>query len=306
MSIKPMGATQWAMLILLSLLWGGSFFFMKVASIELPVLSIVCIRVLLAALSLYGYLRVSGIDVPMAWGYWKLFLYLGLFNNILPFSLLIFGMSELGSALAAILNATTPLFTIVVAHLYTSDEKLSVQKIIGVVLGVVGVGVLMGGGNMANHGSLLAILACLGAALSYAIASMIGRKLAALALDATSIAFGQVAASSLLLLPVVLLIDTPWNLALPSRSVILSLLALGVLSTALAYVLFFKLIASAGATNTVLVTLLVPISAMVLGVALLDENIAGQQLLGMALISLGLAAIDGRLLQRFSISRAGN
>jgi len=104
----------------------------------------------------------------------------------------------------------------------------------------------------------------------------------------------------------VLLIDTPWNLALPSRSVILSLLALGVLSTALAYVLFFKLIASAGATNTVLVTLLVPISAMVLGVALLDENIAGQQLLGMALISLGLAAIDGRLLQRFSISRAGN
>jgi len=159
---------------------------------------------------------------------------------------------------------------------------------------------------MANHGSLLAILACLGAALSYAIASMIGRKLAALALDATSIAFGQVAASSLLLLPVVLLIDTPWNLALPSRSVILSLLALGVLSTALAYVLFFKLIASAGATNTVLVTLLVPISAMVLGVALLDENIAGQQLLGMALISLGLAAIDGRLLQRFSISRAGN
>jgi len=147
MSIKPMGATQWAMLILLSLLWGGSFFFMKVASLELPVLSIVYIRVLLAALSLYGYLRVSGIDVPMAWGYWKLFLYLGLFNNILPFSLLIFGMSELGSALAAILNATTPLFTIVVAHLYTSDEKLSVQKIIGVVLGVVGVGVLMGGGK---------------------------------------------------------------------------------------------------------------------------------------------------------------
>lgn len=298
MSIKPMGTIEWLMLFFLSLLWGGSFFFMKVASLELPVLSIVLIRVLLAALSLYVYLRIRGIRIPMQWDYWKLFFYIGLFNNVLPFSLLIFGISEIGSALAAILNATTPLFTIVVAHLYTNDEKLSVPKLLGVLLGVIGVGVLVGGSVLAGNSSLLAIVACLGAALSYAIAAMIGRKLAALKLDATTTAFGQVSASSLLLLPAVLLVDTPWEFSVPSSVALLSLIALGVLSTALAYVLFFKLIARAGATNAVLVTLLVPVSAMVLGVLLLDEVITVQQLIGMALISLGLAAIDGRLLQR--------
>jgi len=304
MSIKPMGTVEWLMLILLSLLWGGSFFFMKIASVELPVLSIVLVRVFLAALSLYAYIKIRAISIAGQWKYWKLFFYIGLFNNVVPFSLLIFGISEIGSALAAILNATTPLFTIVVAHLYTNDEKISLAKLSGVFLGVVGVGVLVGGNGMLENGSVLAVLACLGAALSYAIASMVGRKLAALKLDAASTSFGQVTASSLLLLPAVLWIDTPWQLSAPSSIAVLALIALGVLSTALAYVLFFKLIARAGATNAVLVTLLVPVSAMVLGVMLLDEVISMHQVIGMALISVGLAAIDGRLLQRLSFKRA--
>jgi len=306
MSGKAMGTVEWLMLILLSLLWGGSFFFIKIASVELPVLSIVLVRVFLAALSLYVYIKIRGICLAGQWKCWKLFFYIGLFNNVVPFSLLIFGISEIGSALAAILNATTPLFTMVVAHLYTSDEKISPAKLSGVLLGVVGVGVLVGGTEMLENGSLLAILACMGAALSYAIASMVGRKLAALKLDAAGMSFGQVTASSLLLLPAVLWIDMPWRLSAPSSIVILALIALGVLSTALAYVLFFKLIARAGATNAVLVTLLVPVSAMVLGVMLLDEVISMHQLIGMGLISAGLAAIDGRLLQRMGFKRVQN
>ena len=303
MTIKPMGLMQWLILMLLSLLWGGSFFFMKFAVLELPVLSIVLIRVSLAALFLGAYLFFSGVKLPLKWQCWRLFFFLGLFNNVVPFSLLIFGMSEIASGLAAILNATTPVFTILVAHFYTSDEKITTHKMIGVLLGLAGVTVLVVGDSLNTDQSLLAIFACLGAALSYAIAAMIGRQFAALKMAPSAIAMGQVSASSALLIPLVLLFDKPWQLTMPSFGTVYALLALGILSTALAYVLFFKLIASAGATNAVLVTLLVPVSAIALGILFLNEALKTQHLLGMALIALGLLAIDGRLLQRFSVRR---
>ena len=298
MAIKPMGVQQWGMLILLSILWGGSFFFMKLALDELPVFSIVFVRVSLGALCLYFFLRISGTKIPSQWLQWRLFFYLGIFNNIIPFSLLIYGMSEIASALAAILNATTPLFTIVVAHFYTSDEKITPAKVSGILLGVLGVGVLVGVDVLDADNSLLAILACLGAALSYAVAAMFGRQFKQLAIGPTAGAFGQVCASSVLLIPLVFMFESPLQIPIPSQEIIAALLALGILSTALAYVLFFKLIETAGATNAVLVTLLVPVSASGLGVILLNEQITSQQLLGMALIGAGLIAIDGRLFNR--------
>jgi drug/metabolite transporter (DMT)-like permease len=285
------------MLLLLSVLWGGSFFFMKVALLELPTFTIVLLRVGLAALTLYAYLKMVKLNVPASLQVWKLFFYLGFFNNIIPFGLIIYGMTEIASGLASILNATTPLFTIVVAHFATDDEKISARKLLGVGLGMLGVSVLIGVEVFSGASdSLFAMLACLGAGLSYSFASIIGRGFKKHNVPSSVSAFGQVFASSLMLIPVVMFLDQPWLLNMPSVETIISLVALGTLSTALAYVLFFGLIAQAGATNAVLVTLLVPVSAILLGWLILNEQLSLNHFIGMGLIALGLAAIDGRLI----------
>ncbi len=297
--MKTMGVQQWLMLFLLSVLWGGSFFFMKVALDELPVFTIVLLRVSSAALMLYLFLKITKVEIPSSLKIWRLFFYLGLFNNIIPFALIIYGMTEIASGLASIINATTPLFTIVVAHFATADEKMSFNKVLGIILGILGVSLLMGSEVFAGASqSLVAMIACLIAALSYAISSLFGRQFKALNVPSSVGAFGQVFASSLLLIPIVLIFDQPLSLEMPSLMSIYSILALGILSTALAYVLYFKLIEQAGATNAVLVTLLVPLSAIMLGWLILGEQLLLNHLLGMLSIGLGLAAIDGRLLAK--------
>ena len=295
-SIKPMGLRQWSMLLILSLLWGGSFFFMKVALVDVPTFSIVFLRVSSAALVLFFYLAIVGLKIPRQFKVWRLFLLLGLFNNLLPFSLLIYGMTEIASGLASILNATTPLFTILVAHIATTDERISTHKVLGILSGMLGVCVLIGVEVFSGVGnSLWAMLACIAAAISYAIASIFGRKFQQYGVQPSVGAFGQVLSSSLLLVPLVILLDSPWQLSIPSVESMLAIAALGILSTALAYVIFFKLIREAGATNAVLVTLLVPVSAILLGWLFLQEQLTTNQFIGMGLIALGLIAIDGRL-----------
>lgn len=299
--MNTMGVKQWIMLIALSVLWGGSFFFMKVALSELPVFTIVLLRVSSAAATLYLYLKITGVSVPIDFSVWKLFIYLGLFNNIIPFGLIIYGMTEIASGLAAILNATTPLFTIVAAHFATSDEKISSNKVLGVFLGIFGVALLMGVEVFEGASqSLIAMSACLVAALSYAISSLFGREFKKYNVPSSVGAFGQVFASSLLLVPLVLVIDQPLTLEVPSTRTLISIFGLGVFSTALAYVLYFKLIEQAGATNAVLVTLLVPVSAILLGWTILSEQLMVNHFLGMLSITCGLAAIDGRLLSLLS------
>ena len=288
------------MLILLSILWGGSFFFMKLSLAELPPLLIVFCRVGIAAITLLAYLKISGKKLPSGAKIWLAFFTMGFINNLVPFSLLLWGMTEIASGLAAILNAVTPVFTILVAHFMTSDERISVNKIAGVVLGLAGVVVLIGFDALDGFNtSTLAMLACLGAALSYAIAATYGRRFRNLDVQPTQVAFGQVTASSLLLFPVAIYLDSPWNLSLPGLNTWLALLALGVFSTALAYVLYFRILQVAGATNIALVTLLVPVSAILLGWFILDETLSANHFVGMALITLGLLAIDGRLFGLF-------
>ena len=244
MTQKPsMGLAEWLMLILLSVLWGGSFFFMKVSLAELPTLTIVFFRVAFAATTLGIVLKILGQYLPRGLKLWRAFFIMGFINNLVPFSLLIWGMTEISSGLASILNATTPVFTILVAHFATSDERISSNKIIGVLLGLVGVAVLIGFDVVSGFDqSILAMLACLGASLSYGLAATFGRKFKTMQVKPVSVAFGQVTASSLLLLPVALVVDSPWTLALPSLYTWSSLLALGVLSTALAYVLYFQIL----------------------------------------------------------------
>lgn len=283
------------MLILLSVLWGGSFFFMKVALAELPTFTIVFSRVCIASLTLFVLIKVLDINFPRGIKVWRTFFIMGFINNVVPFSLLVWGMTEIASGLAAILTAATPAFTILIAHFTTSDEQMSANKVVGVLLGLVGVVVLIGVDALGGfNASNLAMLACLGAAFSYALAANFGRQFKRLDLQPVVGAFGQVTASSLLLFPVVLIVDSPWTLSMPGMNTWLSVITLGVGSTAFAYLLFFRILATAGATNIALVTLLVPISAIILGWLILRETLLINHLTGMAIITLGLLVIDGR------------
>ena len=295
----PMGAQEWVMLIALSVLWGGSFFFNSVAVRELPSLTIVLARVGIAAATLWAVLMLLNIRMPRMKGLWPAFFGMGLLNNAIPFALFVWGQHHIASGLAAILNATTPLFTVLVAHCLTRDEKLSAGKMTGVALGLLGVILMLGAELLAGLGTgLLAQLACLAAALSYAFAGVFGRRFRRMGVPPLVTATGQVTASSLLILPMALMIDQPWLLALPSAHTWAALLGIGALSTALAYILYFRILAAAGATNLALVTFLIPISAILLGGLLLDERLDAKHFAGMVMIGLGLALIDGRILAR--------
>ncbi|MCP4472665.1 MAG: DMT family transporter [Gammaproteobacteria bacterium] len=303
---QSMGFYEWVMLITLSILWGGSFFFIEVVVTELPPLTIVLSRVGLAAVALWIFAASTGLRPPTNAGIWLAFLVMGMINNVIPFSLLVWGQTHMASSLASILNATTPLFTVVVAGVFLTDERLTVAKLTGVAFGLAGVILMIGPEALGGFShNVLAQLAVLGTAVSYAFASVYGRRFETMGLHPVILAAGQVTASSLILLPVVFYFDQPQHLALPTVSAIAAILALGIFSTALAYVLYFRILATAGATNLMLVTFLVPVSAILLGSLVLGEVLQPVHLAGMALISGGLIAIDGRLLKLCKPTKTG-
>ncbi|HEY8564087.1 MAG TPA: DMT family transporter [Beijerinckiaceae bacterium] len=294
-----MSPRDWALLAALSVLWGGSFLFVGIAVREIPPLTLVAGRVLLAALTLWAVLPMIGLAMPRAGQAWAAFFGMGLLNNAIPFTLIVWGQSHIASGLASILNATTPLFGVVVAHALTADERATPGRVAGVLIGFGGVAAMIGPGALTSLGvDLAAQLAVLAAAFSYALAGIFGRRFRRLGIPPLVTATGQVTASSALILPLALLVDRPWTLAAPSGGALLALVALALLSTALAYALFFRLLASAGATNLLLVTFLIPVSATLLGAFVLGERLAPRHALGMALIGLGLAALDGRPWER--------
>lgn len=300
--VRPPGmdGRTWAMLIALSLLWGGSFLFQGIAVRELPTLTIVASRVALAALVLGVVLAALRIPMPRTRPAWRAFLVMGLLNNALPFSLIVWGQGQIASGLAAILNATTPMFTIVAAHLFTTDERITPAKLAGIGLGFAGVVVMLGRDAVAGGGDVLAQLAVLAAAVSYALAGVWGRRFRALGVAPLATAAGQVTASSALLIPLALIVERPWTLTMPGIETTASVVALALLSTALAYVIYFRILATAGATNLLLVTLLIPPSAIAFGIAFLGERLALNEAAGLSLIAAGLAVIDGRLGRRRS------
>ncbi|MEZ5829591.1 MAG: EamA family transporter [Dongiaceae bacterium] len=291
-----MGPIDWSLLLALSILWGGSFFFVGVAVKALPPFTIVLLRVAVAALALHAVLRLTGTPMPWNGKSWAAFFGMGLLNNAIPFSLIVWGQTHIASGLASILNATTPLFTVLIAHFLTADERLSKSRIGGVLIGLAGVVMLIGPQALAGLGrDVVAQFAVLGAAISYGFAAIFGRRFKRMGVPPLATAAGQVTASSLMLLPAALLVDRPWTLAAPDLQSWGAVGGLALLSTALAYVLYFRILASAGAVNLMLVTFLIPVSAIILGSVFLAESLATSDFLGMALIGLGLAAIDGRL-----------
>jgi drug/metabolite transporter (DMT)-like permease len=294
---RSMEFGDWLQLALLSLVWGGSFFFVAIALEGLQPLTIVALRVSIAAACLWIVVAFSrpaplpGRARPVQW------LIMGAINNAVPFSFIVWSQQHIGSGHAAILNATTPLFTVLAAHVALRDEPLRIQAVAGIAAGLVGVVLIVDTGRLGTGGQVAADLAMLLAAVSYACASVYGRRFGGDPAMVT--AAGQLTGSSLIMIPLALAVDRPWSAAAPSAGSLAAVGGLAVLSTAFAYVVYFGILRRAGATNLMLVTLLVPPTALLLGVMFLGEELAAADMLGLAAIGLGLVVIDGRLVGRW-------
>ena len=299
---QAMSREDMAILLFLSVLWGGSFFFIEISIRTVQPLTLVLIRVALAAIMLWLLLWWRGERLPMPRGAASAYLVLALLNNVIPFIMFVWAQHMITGGLASILNATTPIWGVLVAHLFTADEKASPNKVAGVLLGFAGVAVLIGMDFLGQlgHGAV-AQLACLAATLCYALAGVWARRFRRMGIEPTAVATGQLSAAALVMLPLVLLFEPPWLAVPPPAHAWLALGALALFSTSLAYILYFRLVASAGATNTLLVTFLIPITTILLDAIFLGEWLAPRSLAGMALIAAGLAAIDGRLLRRKAV-----
>ena len=294
---RRMDQREWLALMLLSVLWSGSFLFAGIQVKWLPPFTIAFLRVGLAAIILNVLILAIGKRMPTDAANWRALLMMGLLNNAIPFCLIVWAQNHIASGLAAILNATTPIMTVIVAHFATSDEKITANRLLGVVTGFIGVVVLIGVDSLNDVGiDIVAQLAVLLAATSYALAGIYGRRFRPMGIEPIVTATGQVTASTVLLLPLAMLVDAPWTLAVPPLEVWLAAIGMAVFSTAIGYVLYFRILATAGATNLLLVTFLIPISAIILGAVVLGEHLAPRHFLGLAFIGAGLAAIDGRLL----------
>lgn len=302
MTIPPsMSARDWIMMTFLSVIWGGSYFFNGIAVQELPPFTIVATRVGLAALTLQIGLRIAGIAMPQAPKIWLTFFSMGLLNNLIPFSLIVWAQGHIASGLASILIATTPLFAVVLAHCLTREEKMTGGRLAGTLVGFAGVAFMIGPSALSAIGSdLIAEIVVLTAAFTYALAGIYGRRFRTMGIKPIVSATGQITASALMMIPLALIVDRPWTLAAPGLPTIAALIAIALFSTALAYIIFFRLLASAGATNLMLVTFLIPVSAILLGWLFLGERLQPQHLIGMATIVAGLLLIDGRLPRRCS------
>jgi drug/metabolite transporter (DMT)-like permease len=294
-----LSATAWLMLLLLALLWGGSFFFARVAVQHVPPFTLALLRFVIAALCLHAFIAARFNIYAEIRARWRSFLLLGLINNVIPHACIFLGQTEIGAGLAAILNATTPIWTVIIAHFATADEKLTGVKIAGTLIGLAGT-VLLFSPHIAakTDAPLWALVLPVIAAVSYGFAVIFARRFRDIAAPVT--AAGQLTASTVIMLPVAMIVDRPWTLAWPPFDAAIAVLALAVVSTAFAYILYFRLISTAGATNASLVTLLVPPSAILLGILFLGEHLGWAEWTGMLVIGVGLVILDGRLVARLA------
>ncbi len=291
-----MTPAQWLLLLLLSVLWGGSFFFVGVAVKELPAFTIVLARVALAALLLVPVVLAAGHRLPATVAGWWPFAVMSPLNNVVPFTAITLGQTEIASGLASVLNATTPLFALIATHALTTD-RMRAGQLAGVLIGVAGVALLMGPAALGHERtSLTGMLLVLAGTASYGLASVWGRRLRQT--PPLVSACSQLLCSSVVLAVLAAVVDRPWSLPVPSVATIAAIVGLAVLSTAVAYVIFFRILAAAGPFAVMLVTLLIPISGIALGVLVLTEPFVARHMWGAVIIGAGLLVIDGRVLAR--------
>ena len=296
-----MPLSQWILLAVLSVLWGGSFLFVGIAVAELPAFTIVLWRVGLAAALLVPVVLALGHRLPASLRGWWPFLVMALLNNVIPFSAIVLGQKQIASGLASVLNATTPLFAVVLAH-WLTDDRMGWNKLAGVLIGIAGVAILMGPAVIGADGTSSAGMALvLAGACSYGFAGVWGRRLRTT--PPLVSAACQLICSTLVMAAIAGTIEQPWTLPWPSGRTALAMFGLALLSTALAYAIFFRILAQSGGTNVMLVTLLIPISGLALGWLILGETVLWRHLLGAAVIASGLMAIDGRVLTAIGRAR---
>jgi len=288
--MKP---SEWDMLVLLSVFWGGSFFFTEIALRGFQPFTIVFLRVIIAAMILVGVVYLGGQRMPSSARLWGAYFVMGALNNAIPFSLIVWGQTHIGSGVASILNATAPIFTVLLAHFMTSDERLTVRKTLGVIIGFFGVYVMLQPELKEGFSWRgLGLVAVLGAAVSYSFAGIFGKRFKQTSPLVNSA--GMLTCSSIIMLPLVLMTGS-FSSSQPSVAGIAAIIGLATVSTVLAYLLYFRILASAGATNVLLVTFLIPVSALLLGVGVLGEVIHLLEYAGMGCIFIGLIVIDGRI-----------
>lgn len=293
-----MAVADWIRIAILSLVWGGSFFFVEVMLQAMPPMTSVLGRLIVGLIGLVCLLKILNHSLKPLIQQWRPFAFIGLINNAVPFSLISFGQTEITGSLASIINASTPIMTALVAHKLTTDERLSLHKALGIGFGFSGVLVLFGPAAFDGGASLLGMAAGLSATICYAFGSVYSKRLKTNPpmLNAT----GQVFYGTLWMFPVVMVVDQPWTLAMPGLGPWLAMIGIGLLSTTLAFFIYFRVLQTAGASNVVLVTFLVPVSASGLGIAFLGEQLELQHVVAYLLIASGLAVIDGRIVAKVS------
>jgi drug/metabolite transporter (DMT)-like permease len=292
-----MGPSEWLMMVLCAFLWGSSYISNVYAIAEIPHLTMTASRLLLALLVLIPFVVWSGVALPRDFAAWRPFFVYTMFSNILPFLFVLRGQTGTTSGLAAVLGATTPLFTILLAHQFTSDERITINKVFGVAAGIAGVAIVMGPEALQGFTSeVVAKLYLIGAAFLYAIGSIYAKRFAGM--PPLQIAMMQMTCGFLVALPLALAIDHPWTAAMPSYAAISGVVVTGIFGSALASITFFRVFTRAGATNAMLITLLVPVTPIILGAFMRGEWLTTREFAGAAVIALALLIIDGRLFGR--------
>jgi len=295
-------SSDWLRLLVLSVLWGGSFFFVGVAVRELPPLTIVFFRVFIAAVLLLPLIPIYRIAVPRTWAGWLPFVVMALLNNVVPFSLLVTGQTLISSGLASVINATTPVFTVLVLAAF-GEERLAARRIAGVGLGLIGVVVLRGIDLNLGSGQSIGIGLCLVATLMFGFSALWAKRRLH-GIQPMAAATFQLISSAVMMFVISMIVEQPWRLPMPHATTWLALFGLAALSTSLGFILFFQIIRGSGAGNVMLVTLLVPITAIALGYLILGEEVSAREIVGALIIASGLIIMDGRLLSRFARRRA--
>ncbi|SFU12104.1 EamA-like transporter family protein [Pseudovibrio denitrificans] len=299
MNAQKLDWLAWSIHLLLGTLWGGAFFFAKIAVAALDPVTLVFLRVAIAATAMWCFLLVTRQSIPLTAKWIGSFLLLGFMNNVVPFSLIFWGQQYIASGLASVLNAFTPIFTMIVMQILSNEEKLTVTKLIAAIIGIIGVAIMVGSDALSGASNqVLPQLAVLGAALSYAFGAFIIMRLKKL--PPAALATGQLTASTILLIPALIYMAPTQQLMAASALTWSSVLVLALACTAFAYILYFQLFKLAGATNAASVTLLIPVSAIILGAIFLNERLEPNHWLGMAAIFIALLLIDGRLTSRWT------
>ncbi|MDG2187087.1 MAG: DMT family transporter [Hyphomicrobiales bacterium] len=289
-----MNLFDWIRLFVLSLLWGGSYIWIEYALLTVSPLTIVFFRVFMAALFLLCFCLILKLNFKINKRLFLIFLMMSLFNNVIPFNLIAWGQSQITASVSSILNATTPLFTVIIANYWPkpNGEKATLNRIIGVLIGICGVSILMGFSFDDIDNSIKGQIAILLAAISYAISALFGKQISGNIHPAVS-ATMMLCISSIILLPIILFIGFDFK-NITKIHAIIPILGLSIFSTAIAYLIFYKLIKTIG-SNVMLVTLLMPISAIFMSIIFLGETIAKQHIVGLFMILTGLVLVDGRM-----------